>query len=51
MNVVTIFAGILFWGWLWGVWGMLLAVPLMTAIKAVCAQLEDLKPVAALLSE
>ena len=51
MNAVTIFAGILFWGWLWGVWGMLLAVPLMTALKAVCSKVEELRPVAALLSE
>jgi predicted PurR-regulated permease PerM len=51
MNTVTIFGGILFWGWLWGVWGMLLAVPMMTAIKAICSHIEDLQPVAALLSE
>jgi predicted PurR-regulated permease PerM len=51
MNAVTIFVGILFWGWLWGVWGMLLAVPIMTAIKALCARVDGLRPVAALLSE
>ena len=51
MNSVTIFTGILFWGWLWGVWGMLLAVPIMTAVKAVCSRIERLQPVAAILSE
>jgi predicted PurR-regulated permease PerM len=51
MNAVSIFTGILFWGWLWGVWGMLLAVPLMTAIKAICARVEGLNPIAQLLSE
>ena len=51
MNSVVIFAGILFWGWLWGVWGMLLAVPLMTALKAICGRIDGLHPVAALLSE
>ncbi len=51
MNAAAIFVGILFWGWLWGVWGMLLAVPMMTAIRAVCARIEDLQPLAALLSE
>ena len=51
MNAAAIFTGILFWGWLWGVWGMLLAVPLMTAIKAVCTHVDELHPVAALLSE
>jgi predicted PurR-regulated permease PerM len=51
MNAVAIFIGILFWGWLWGVMGMLLAVPLLTAIKAACAHVEELQPVAELLSE
>jgi predicted PurR-regulated permease PerM len=51
MNVVAIFGGILFWGWLWGVWGMLLAVPMMTALKAICSHIDDLQPVAALLGE
>ena len=51
MNTVSIFGGILFWGWLWGVWGMLLAVPLMTALKAICSHIEDLNAVAAILSE
>jgi len=50
MNSVAIFTGILFWGWLWGVWGMLLAVPLMMAIKAICDNVEELHPVAELLS-
>ena len=51
MNTVSIFGGILFWGWLWGVWGMLLAVPLMTALKAICSHVDDLHPVAEILSE
>jgi len=51
MNSATIFAGILFWGWLWGVWGMVLAVPIMTAVKAVCSRIDSLNPVAEMLSE
>ncbi len=51
MNAVAVFAGILFWGWMWGVWGMLLAVPLMTALKAVCGRIEELHGIAELLSE
>jgi predicted PurR-regulated permease PerM len=51
MNAVAIFVGILFWGWLWGVTGMLLAVPLLTAIKVGCTHIEELQPVAELLSE
>jgi predicted PurR-regulated permease PerM len=51
MNAPAIFVGVLFWGWLWGVWGMLLAVPLLTAIKAACARIDGLHPVAELLSD
>ena len=45
MNAVVIFAGVLFWGWLWGVWGLLLGIPILMAIKAICDHVEDLKPV------
>ncbi len=51
MNAATIFGSILFWGWLWGVWGMVLAVPIMTAVKAICSHVDGLHPVAALLSD
>jgi predicted PurR-regulated permease PerM len=51
MSAVAIFTGILFWGWLWGVWGMLLAVPIMTAIKAVCMRVPELNAIAHLLEE
>ena len=51
MNPVAVFLGLLFWGWLWGVVGMLLAVPLMMAMKAVADRVDDLKPLAELLGE
>jgi predicted PurR-regulated permease PerM len=51
MNAVAIFTSILFWGWLWGVWGMLLAVPLMTALKAACARVPGLNGLAEILNE
>jgi len=51
MNALAIFVGILFFGWLWGAMGMLLAVPLLTAIKAACVRLDDPRPVAEMLSE
>ncbi|MEO6697304.1 MAG: AI-2E family transporter, partial [Gammaproteobacteria bacterium] len=51
MNAVVIFAGVLFWGWLWGVWGLLLGIPILMAIKAVCDHVEDLKPVGELLGK
>jgi predicted PurR-regulated permease PerM len=51
MNAVAIFVGILFFGWLWGVMGMLLAIPLLTAIKAACACFENLRTVSEMLSD
>jgi predicted PurR-regulated permease PerM len=51
MNPVAIFLGVLFWGWLWGVWGMLLAVPLMMVIKTICDYVEDLQPIGEMLGE
>jgi predicted PurR-regulated permease PerM len=51
MNALAIFVGILFFGWLWGVMGMLLAVPLLTAIKAACARFDGLSPVAEMLGD
>ena len=45
INGVVVFAGILFWSWLWGGWGLILGLPIMMVIKAVCDQVEDLKPV------
>ena len=51
MNAVAIFIGLLFWGWVWNVWGMLLAVPMLMVIKAICDHVEDFKPVGELLGE
>ena len=51
MNPVVVFIGVLAWGWLWGVWGLLLGIPILMAVKAVCDRVEDLKPVAELLGD
>ena len=51
MNPVAIFVGLLFWSWVWGVWGTILAVPMMMMVKAICDRIEDLKPVGELLGE
>jgi predicted PurR-regulated permease PerM len=51
MNAVAVFVGVLAWGWLWGVAGLFLAVPIMMAIKAVCDRVADLKPVGELLGD
>jgi predicted PurR-regulated permease PerM len=51
MNRVAVFVGLLFWTWAWGVWGMLLAVPMMMSIKVICDHVEDLKPIGRFLGE
>ena len=51
MNPVAIFVGLLFWSWVWGVWGTILAVPMMMTAKAICDRVEDLQPVGELLGE
>jgi predicted PurR-regulated permease PerM len=45
MNPVAIFVGLLFWSWIWGVWGTILAVPMMTTLKAACDHIEALQPI------
>jgi predicted PurR-regulated permease PerM len=51
MNAVAVFVGLLFWGWLWSVWGMLLAVPMLMVVKAISDHVEDLKPISELLGD
>ena len=51
MNRVAVFVGLLFWSWAWGVWGMLLAVPMMMCIKVICDHVDDLQPVGRFLGE
>ena len=51
MNPVVVFVGLLAWGWLWGVWGLLLAVPILVVIKSVCDRVDDLKAIGELLGE
>ena len=45
------FISILFWSWLWGVPGMLLAIPMMVVAKAVCDRIEGLQPIGNMLGE
>lgn len=44
MNPVAVFVGLLAWGWLWGVWGLLLGIPILMIVKAVCDRVDELKP-------
>lgn len=51
INPAAIFVGILFWSWIWGVWGLVLAVPMLMMLKAVCDRIDELQPIGELLGE
>lgn len=51
MNPVAVFAGVLAWGWLWGIWGLFLGVPILMVIKVICDRVDDFKAVGELLGE
>ena len=49
VNAAVLFIALLFFGWLWGIWGLLLGAPLVAIVKVVCDRVEALKPVGELL--
>lgn len=42
MNIVAVFVAVVFWGWMWGVIGALMAVPILVVFKAFCDNLDSL---------
>jgi predicted PurR-regulated permease PerM len=44
LNTVAVFVGLIFWWYLWGIIGAIIAVPLMAALKIVCDHIESLAP-------
>jgi predicted PurR-regulated permease PerM len=51
MNQVAVFVGILFWSWLWGPVGLLLAVPMTMMLKVVCDHVEGFQRFGRLMGE
>jgi predicted PurR-regulated permease PerM len=51
MNPAAVFVSLLFWGWLWGMWGLLLGVPVVVILKVVAERVEGMEAVAELLGE
>ncbi len=49
LSPVVILVSLIFWGWLWGIIGALLSVPIAVAIKIVCENFEALKPISVLM--
>lgn len=51
MNPAAVFVSLLFWGWLWGMWGLLLGVPVVMVLKVVAERVEGMEVLAELLGE
>jgi len=51
LNAVAIFIGLLFWGWLWGPVGLIIATPLLMIIKSVCDHIINLRAVGEMLGK
>ena len=50
LNPVAVFIAIIFLGWIWGMAGVLLAVPLLASFKIICERIEHLNAIAAFLT-
>ena len=50
-NEIAVFVGLIFWSFVWGIWGTLLAVPMLVVVKAFCDRIEDLQPIGELLGD
>ena len=50
MNAVAAFVGVLFFGWLWGGWGLLLGMPLLAVLKSIADRVESMQAVREMLS-
>jgi predicted PurR-regulated permease PerM len=50
INPVAVFIGLLFFGWLWGGWGLLLGVPILAVLKSIADRVEAMRPISELLS-
>jgi predicted PurR-regulated permease PerM len=51
MSPLAVFVAVLVFGWLWGIWGLLLGVPVLLVVKAICDSVEELKPIGELLGD
>lgn len=49
LNTVSVFLSVLVFGWMWEMWGLLLAIPIMVAVKAAADHIEPLQPIGELL--
>jgi len=51
LSPMLVLLALIFWGWLWGPWGMVLAVPITATLRIVCENVRPLQPIAVLMSD
>jgi len=51
MNSAAIFTSLIFFTWIWGVWGVLLGIPVIVIVKVIADRIEQLSPVAEILGD
>lgn len=51
LNPVMLFVGLTFWGWIWGIVGAILAVPILAVFKIFCDHIEPLAPIGEFLGD
>ena len=51
MSPFVVFVSVLAFGWLWGIWGLLLGVPIVMVVKSICDRIDELKPIGELLGD
>jgi predicted PurR-regulated permease PerM len=51
LNPLAVTLGLLFWAWIWGAMGLILAVPIMGTLKIICDNVEALQPLGAWLGD
>jgi predicted PurR-regulated permease PerM len=49
LSPVVVLLSLLFWGWLWGIVGALISIPIAAAIKIVCENIETLQPISVMM--
>jgi predicted PurR-regulated permease PerM len=49
LSPLMVLFSLILWGWLWGVWGMVLAVPITSSLKIICENIAALHPIAVLM--
>jgi len=50
MSALVVYVAVLAFGWVWGIAGLLLGIPILMIIKSICDHIEQLNPVGELLS-